>query len=169
MSLPDTATMKDSLRRLEIMSTREVSEPIRLPMLVSRVENLEAALNARPGVMMTALAAFFLSASYALANIRVFWFDEFITIYIAKQGSFGSIWHLLAGGADPNPPLSHLLVLASQHLLGNSEAAIRTPFILAGLVGMLCLFTLLQEYVTPVYAAAGVFFYMTTHAFDYSY
>jgi 4-amino-4-deoxy-L-arabinose transferase-like glycosyltransferase len=132
-------------------------------------ERIEQAINSRPNVVMGVVAVFFLINAYILASVRLFWFDEFITIYIARQGSIRAIWHLLANGADPNPPLSHLLVLGSMRLLGSSEAAIRTPFVLASLIGILCLFEFIRRHVGPLYAAAGVFFYVTTHAFDYAF
>ena len=134
-----------------------------------RAQSLETAINRRPRLVMFALAIFFLLAAYTLACVRPFWFDEFITIYIAKQGSLRAIWNLLSNGADPNPPLSHLLVLASIRFLGSSEPAIRTPFIFASLIGILCLFEFLRKYVGATYAAAGVCFYITTHAFDYAF
>jgi len=116
------------------------------------------------GISLTALVM-----AAAVASIRLLWFDELVTFYIAKTGSLSAIWHALELGADPNPPLTALLVLWSTRLFGNSELAIRLPSIIAGVAVVLLLFLFLQRRLPVIASAIGALFFMSTRAFDYSY
>jgi len=111
----------------------------------------------------------YFAAALALAAIKPFWFDELITFNIARQQSPAATWQLLLHGADPNPPLSHLLTALSMRMLGSSEIAVRLPAICAGAVTIFCIYQFLIRRLPAVFAASGVFFYLTTHAFDYAY
>jgi hypothetical protein len=104
-----------------------------------------------------------------LALIKLLWADEFITFYIAKLNNARAIWDALSLGADPNPPGSHLLVMWSMRLFGDSALAVRVPAILASFLGIVCLFLFLKKRVPVIYAAAGACFFMSTAAFNYSY
>ena len=126
------------------------------------------AIDAHPVRVFTALSLFYVIVVLALAVIKMFWFDEFITMYIAKLGSPRAIWLALYNGADPNPPLSHLLVALSMKLFGTSQLAVRLPAIIAEWFGLAFLFAFLRKRVRTLYAACGVLFYMATHAFTYA-
>lgn len=116
----------------------------------------------------------FLTAVYAvmalsLASIRLMWFDEFITFYIAKLGSAHAIWQALARGADPNPPLMHLLVMWCIRLFGDGPISVRIPALLAGWLGFASVYWFLRPRVGAASAATGVSFAMATFALNYSY
>jgi uncharacterized membrane protein len=102
----------------------------------SRVEQFVEAINQKPGVVLLALGVFYLLLVIPLALIKLLWADEFITFYIAKVNSVHGVWSALAQGADPNPPLSHLLVMWSMRLFGESAFALRIPAMLAVLLGV---------------------------------
>jgi 4-amino-4-deoxy-L-arabinose transferase-like glycosyltransferase len=76
----------------------------------------------------------------AQSHFKLPWLDELITLHIARQGSAGAIWNALAQGADPNPPLTHLLVHFSRILFGDHELAYRLPAFIGYWVGMVSLF-----------------------------
>ncbi len=103
------------------------------------------------------------------AATRLLWVDELITLGIARQGSLSAIWHALALGADPNPPLTHAAVLLSTRLFGQSALAIRVPSILAMLLTIVALWSILRRWLQPTYAALGVLAFMATRGFDYAY
>lgn len=112
---------------------------------------------------------FYFSLTFAHASIKLLWFDELITFYVARLNAAGPIWDALARGTDPNPPLMHLLVMWSIRLFGESELAVRLPAILANWVAAVCLFVFLRRRLPVQYAAAGVCFFVATGAFSYSY
>lgn len=103
------------------------------------------------------------------AKTRLLWADEVITASIARQGSLGGIWRALAAGADPNPPLVHILVLAAARVFGWSALALRVPSIAAMLLTTVCIWSILRRWVTPSAAAVGVLAFMATRGFDYGY
>jgi 4-amino-4-deoxy-L-arabinose transferase-like glycosyltransferase len=126
-------------------------------------------INHNPARILLAISLLYFALTFALGSMKLIWLDEFITLYISKLGSLRSILSALARGADPNPPLTYLLVLASRKLFGEGAIPLRLPAILASWAGLLALFSFLAKRVPPVYAAAGALFFMSTAAFDYSF
>lgn len=124
---------------------------------------------ASPGRTLFGVALMYFTLVIPLALIKLLWADEFITFYIAKLNDVRAIWSALSLGADPNPPLSHLLVMWSMRLFGDGALAVRLPAILASFLGVVCLFLFLKKRVPVIYAAAGACFFMSTAAFNYSY
>jgi 4-amino-4-deoxy-L-arabinose transferase-like glycosyltransferase len=135
----------------------------------ARIEEAVAAINQKPGVALLALSVFYLLLVVPIALIKLLWADEFITYYIAKLNSVGGIWSALSRGADPNPPLSHLLVMWSMRLFGDSAFAVRIPAIITVLVGVICVFLFLRRRLPVVFAAAGTCLFLSTAALNYAY
>ena len=111
----------------------------------------------------------FLCVTLAQAYWKLLWGDEFVTFWIGQQRSFGGIWRALGPGADPNPPLMHVLDWWSTAVFGTGPLAVRLPSIMAMGLGVACLWVFLRRRVAPVYAAAGCLALMTTRGFDYAY
>jgi hypothetical protein len=128
-----------------------------------------AKVNAHPTTVFVVISTIYFGITFTLASIKLLWLDEFITFYISKLGNIRSIWHALSQGADPNPPLNYLLALASTKLFGENAVAARLPGILASWVGLAALYAFLKGRLPALYAATGVFFFMSTAAFDYSF
>ncbi len=103
------------------------------------------------------------------SSIKLLWADELITYYVAQQPGWAGIWHSLAAGADPNPPLMHVLVQASTKAFGAGATATRLPAMLCGLLAILSMWSILRRWVTLWFATAGVLAWMCTRGFDYSY
>jgi hypothetical protein len=135
----------------------------------SRTGLLWSAINRNPVRTLAAIIAFYLAIACAQATTRLLWCDELITLAIARQGSLAAIWRALAAGADPNPPLSHWLVLQSIHVFGQGALAVRLPAILCVLLATVSLWAILRLWVCPGYAAVGVLAFMATRGFDYAY
>lgn len=134
-----------------------------------RLARIAEAIDANPARALVALSVLYFAVAFMQAWIRLLWFDEFITFYIAKLNSAAAVWAALARGVDPNPPLTHLLVMWSMRLFGEHEVAVRLPSLLAGWTGIVCLFYFLRRHVTALYAAAGVAYFLGTAGFTYSY
>jgi hypothetical protein len=130
---------------------------------------LWSAINRNPGPTLAAVIAFYLAVVIAQAATKLLWCDELITLAIARRGSWVAIWQALAAGADPNPPLSHWMVLESTQAFGQSALAVRLPAILCMLLAIVSLWAVLRRWVTPGYAAVGVLAFMATRGFDYAY
>gem|GEM_PF-926870 len=115
------------------------------------------------------LSAAYLLAVLTLSRNKVLWLDELITLHIAQLGSVSAIWNALARAADPNPPLTHLAVLASLRIFGVHELALRLPAILGYWIGLLSLFLFLKQRVPVAWALTGIVLAMSNASFDYSY
>jgi hypothetical protein len=128
-----------------------------------------AAINRSPGRVLAALISLYLVIACAEGAGKLLWGDELITLAIARQGSFAGIWHALALGTDPNPPLMHWLVMISTDVFGQSAFAVRLPAILCVLLAIVSLWIILSRWLSPGYAAVGVLAFMATRGFDYAY
>jgi len=141
-----------------------VAEPSR-----SQQPRASAWIDRYPGRAFLLLSAFYGVVVFTLSSVKLLWLDELITLHIARLGSASAIWNALAHGADPNPPLTHLLVLGCMRLFGEHEFALRLPAMVGYWIGMLALFQFLRRFVTATWALAGVFMSMSMAAFQYSY
>jgi len=65
-----------------------------------------------------------------------------ITLHIANLGSVAAIWRALAQGADPNPPITYIMVLCGRGLLGDHELVYRLPAALGYWIGLLSLYSI---------------------------
>lgn len=112
-----------------------------------------------------------LAAGIALVQSRwkLVWGDELITFYVSQAGSVRGIWRALAAGADPNPPLTHVLVMLSTRLVGANALGMRLPSILFGAMAVASAHLLLRRWVRPGFAAVGVLLFLGTRGFDYTY
>ena len=71
---------------------------------------LAAWIDAGPMRAFLLLTIFYVVVVFGLSSLKLLWLDELITLHIARLGSVSAIWQALGRGADPNPPLTHLLV-----------------------------------------------------------
>lgn len=126
-------------------------------------------IDRHPGQSLAGVLLFYLVVVLSQASLKLIWADELFTYYIAQQPGLGGVWHALAAGADPNPPVSHLLVKASTTLLGAGALAIRLPSILCMMAAIYASWWMLRRWVRPVYALVGVLAFMSTRGFDYAY
>jgi hypothetical protein len=134
-----------------------------------RLERAAAWVNGHPLAVVGAVLAFYAVIVAAQSALKLLWVDELITFYIARQPGLTGIWQALQAGADPNPPLLHVLVKASTALLGGNAMAIRLPAVLGVLLAIVALWWMLRRWVRPVFALTGVLAFMATRGFDYAY
>jgi hypothetical protein len=129
----------------------------------------EESIDRSPGRAFFVLSIVYLVVVLILSSFKLLWLDELITLHIAKLGSASAVWHALARGADPNPPVTHLLVLLSRNVFGDHEFAYRLPAMVGYWVGLLSLFLYLKDRLPGTWALAGTVLSTTMAAFDYSY
>jgi hypothetical protein len=126
--------------------------------------------NREGGILFPAgIAVLFLCVTLVQSYFKLLWGDEFVTFWIGQQRSFAGIWRALEAGADPNPPLMHILNWWSTRQFGTGPVAVRLPSILAMALALVCLWLFLRRRIAPVYAAAGCLALMATRGFDYAY
>jgi hypothetical protein len=150
---------------------QSVDETIRTTMREQGAGNLstEDRIDRAPVRAFVLLSIVYFAAVLILSSMKLLWIDELITLHIAKLGGAVAIWNALAHGADPNPPVTHLLVHYSRALFGDHEWAYRLPAAVGYWIGMCSLFSYLRPRLGGTWAIAGTLLSMSMAAFDYSY
>ncbi len=128
-----------------------------------------ARLDAHGTLAFSLLSLLYMVAVFFLSSFKLLWLDELITLHIARLGSMAAIWQALAAGADPNPPLIHILVHFCRKIFGEWEFGLRLPAVVGYWVGMASLFAFLRRRMPAVWALAGTVLSMSMGAFEYSY
>lgn len=131
--------------------------------------SIEENIDRSPLRAFLGLSALYFLAVFVLSSMKLLWLDELITLHIAKLSGPGAIWDALARGADPNPPVTHLLVHYSRMIFGDHEFAYRLPAALGYWVGLVSLFEYLRHRVPATWALGGTILSMAMAAFEYSY
>jgi hypothetical protein len=131
--------------------------------------SMEERIDNAPGAAFVWLSIAYFVVAFSLSYVKLLWLDELITLHIAQHGGPAAIWDALAHGADPNPPVSHLLVHYSRAIFGDHTWAYRLPDIAGYWIGLLSLFTYLRKRVPGTWAIAGTVLSMCMAGFEYSY
>jgi len=137
--------------------------------LVNAASRLESWVDRWPVRAFAVLSLCYVAVVAGLSSLKMLWLDELITLHIARLGSVGAIWNALAQGADPNPPVTHLLVHFSRMLFGDHELAYRLPALAGYWIGLVSLFVFLRRRLPGTWALAGTVLSMAMAAFDYSF
>ena len=137
--------------------------------LANAASRLEVWIDRSSARAFAVLSVFYVAVVIAVSSQKLLWLDELITLHIARLGSAGAIWNALAQGADPNPPITHLLVHYSRLMLGDHELAYRLPALAGYWVGMVSLFVYLLRRLPATWAMGGTVLSMAMAAFDYSF
>jgi hypothetical protein len=130
---------------------------------------IDSGIRRRPWQSIALFSGLYFVIVFTLSSLKLLWLDELITLHISRLGSLASIWQALARGADPNPPVTYLLVHLSTSLFGNHEFAYRLPAAAGYWVGIVSLFIFLRRLLPTTWALAGTVLSTTMAAFDYSY
>ncbi|HEV2326389.1 MAG TPA: glycosyltransferase family 39 protein [Terracidiphilus sp.] len=130
---------------------------------------LDSGISRHPWQSFALFSVAYFVIVFTLSSLKLLWLDELITLHISRLGTLRAIWHALAHGVDPNPPITYLLVHASARIFGNHEFAYRLPDAIGYWLGILSLFLYLRRRVPPTWALAGTVLSATMAAFDYSY
>jgi 4-amino-4-deoxy-L-arabinose transferase-like glycosyltransferase len=151
-----------------VQSDNFVVEPFREANETSRL-TLEQRIDAAPGWWFVWLSVLYFVVVFCLSSMKLLWLDELITLHIAKSGGLAAIWQALARGADPNPPITYILVHYSRAIFGDHEFAYRLPAALGYWVGLLSLFDYLRGRIRGTWALGGAVLLMCMAAFEYSF
>ena len=137
--------------------------------LANTASRLEAWIDHSPARAFAVLSVGYIAVVVALSSVKLLWLDELITVHIAQLGSAGAIWNALGQGADPNPPVTHLLVHYARMVFGDDDLAYRLPSFAGYWIGLVSLFAYLLRRLPGTWALAGTVLSMAMAAFDYSF
>jgi hypothetical protein len=135
----------------------------------SRWPGTVAFLDAHPAMAFAALSCLYFAVVFAQSSVKLMWLDELITLHLARLGSFHDLWHALAMGADPNPPVTYVLVHWCRQMLGDHEWAYRLPAAIGCWAGLASLFAFLKRRMCGSWATFGCLVWMSMAAIDYGF
>jgi hypothetical protein len=102
------------------------------------------------------LAAFYLASSLYISSHRLLWFDEIVTVYIARLPDWKTILTALSHGTDSLPPLYYLVVRMFGKVFGQSEVAVRLPSTLAMVATLLVTFDCARRLTDGLHGLIGM-------------
>src|SRR3569833_77825 len=126
-------------------------------------------LDAKPGRAFGVLILVYFAVVFVQSSLKLMWLDEFITLHLARLNGLHALWNALAMGADPNPPVTYILVHWSRQIFGDHEWAYRLPAAVGCAIGLTSLFAFLKPRVCGAWAMFGCLVWMAMAAFDYSF
>ena len=103
-----------------------------------------------------------------LAHLKLFWDDEFFTLYLSRTPTWHDLLQALATGADQHPPSFYYLTHLMTTVFGSGHVTVRLPAILGFWLLCLCLYEIVRDLATPEWAVVAMFFPLSTGFYFYA-
>ena len=105
----------------------------------------------RPWIGVALVSLFYWGLTLYVATKRLFWIDEFATLYYVQLKTFGDVWKFMMTGADQTPPYYMLVTHAFVALFGPGELWMRIPPMAGFWIAMLCLYRITARLSSPLF------------------
>ncbi|HEX2918384.1 MAG TPA: glycosyltransferase family 39 protein [Edaphobacter sp.] len=141
----------------------------RVSWTLAQLEKFALAFEARGNVLVFALfVPIYLTITTLVARHKLIWDDEFFTLYLSRPATMGQMLDGLKTGADQHPPLFYYLIHQVTALFGLSHVTLRLlPMAGFGLM-CVCLFYLLRNRTSVLWAFLGMLMPLTSSAIYYA-
>ena len=103
-----------------------------------------------------------------LARQKLFWDDEFFTVYLSRTHSWHDLLRALATGADQHPPSFYYLTHLVTSIFGFSHVTVRLPALVGFWLLCICLYEIVRDLATPEWAVVAMFFPLSTEFYYYA-
>ena len=103
-----------------------------------------------------------------LAHLKLFWDDEFFTLYLSRTPTWQDLLQALATGADQHPPSFYYLTHLMTTVFGSGHVTVRLPAILGFWLLCICLYEIVRDLATPEWAVVAMFFPLSTGFYFYA-
>src|SRR6266481_124886 len=103
-----------------------------------------------------------------LAHLKLFWDDEFFTLYLSRTPTWQDLLQALATGADQHPPSFYYLTHLMTTVFGSGHVTVRLPAILGFWLLCICLYEIVRDLATPEWAVVAMFFPLSTGFYYYA-
>ncbi len=103
-----------------------------------------------------------------VAHLKLFWDDEFFTLYLSRTPSWHDLLRALATGADQHPPSFYYLTHLTTTVFGSSHVSVRLPAILGFWLLCICLYEIVRDLATPEWAVVAMFFPLASEFYYYA-
>ena len=120
-------------------------------------------------VAWAVFTVFYAIPTVYLAHLKLFWDDEFFTLYLSRTPSWHDLLQALATGADQHPPSFYYITHLVTAVFGSSHVTVRlTAAILGFWLLCICLYEIVRDLATPEWAVVAMFFPLTTEFYYYA-
>jgi 4-amino-4-deoxy-L-arabinose transferase-like glycosyltransferase len=103
-----------------------------------------------------------------LARLKLFWDDEFFTLYLSRTSSWHDLLRALATGADQHPPSFYYVTHSLMTAFGSGHVTSRLPAILGYWLLCICVYEIVRELATPEWAVVAMFFPLSSEFYFYA-
>src|ERR1700712_4256491 len=103
-----------------------------------------------------------------LAHLKLFWDDEFFTLYLSRTPTWHDLLQALATGADQHPPSFYYITHLMTTVFGSGHVTVRLPAILGFWLLCICLYEIVRDLATPEWAVVAMFFPLSTGFYYYA-
>jgi 4-amino-4-deoxy-L-arabinose transferase-like glycosyltransferase len=103
-----------------------------------------------------------------LARVKLFWDDEFFTLYISRASGWHDLLRALATGADQHPPTFYFITHLITSIFGTSHVTVRLTAILGFWLLCICLYEIIRDIATPEWAVVAMLFPLATKFYYYA-
>lgn len=119
-------------------------------------------------VVLIGFTILYLIPTIFLSRIKLFWDDEFFTLYLSRTADWKTLLQALATGADQHPPSFYYLTHWIMQILGTGHVTVRLPAIVGFWIMCVCLYEIVRSLATPTWAVVAMLFPLTTPLYYYS-
>jgi hypothetical protein len=132
------------------------------------VESWIEALASRPLIVLVVFTAVYLPVTIWLAAHKLFWDDEFFTLYISA-GKWATILDALRTGGDQHPPSFYFITHLASSLFGATHVTVRAASIVGFWLMSLCLYALGRRFLSPTWSVVLLLLPCATgHCYSYA-
>lgn len=141
----------------------------RVSWTLAQLEKIALAFEARGSMLVFAFfVPVYVTITILVARHKLLWDDEFFTLYLSRPATMGQMLAGLKTGADQHPPLFYYLIHQITAIFGLSHITLRLlPMAGFGLM-CVCLFYLLRNRTSVLWAFLGMLMPLTSSAIYYA-
>ena len=158
---PETTTGPDSTSFSERTAWR-------MQLFANWLERVLEAFASSPRLVIGVFTLLYLVPTLYIAAHKLFWDDEFFTLYLSLTPSLHELLRALATGADQHPPVFYLVTHAATALLGTSPISVRLPAIIGFWLGSVSLYAIARKFLAPVWGLVAILLPVTSGAYYYA-
>lgn len=119
-------------------------------------------------LVWTAFTLLYVIPTVLLSRIKLFWDDEFFTLYLSRTADWKTLLQALATGADQHPPSFYYLTHGILGLFGTSPVTLRLTAIAGFWLLCICLYEIIKPLTNPMWAVVAMLLPLTTPLYYYA-
>ncbi len=120
-------------------------------------------ITASRAIVYSLFSALYLLQTIDIAQRKLFWEDEFFTLYLSRIPTWHGLLQALATGADQHPPSFYFLTHGLMSIFGTSPLTVRLPALVGFWLLCVCLYEIVRFLTNPLWGVVGMLFPLATN------